>query len=186
MKELNSEVAHAMKGRSLYLRVPILVYFAYIFVRYLNSNNYESILHPLSVGTYKLGYLVFSWMGTFMGILGGLILQLGAPIVAIFNLYFLGDFFVLFLSFGWLSTSFFIVARYVTDAYTMGMPLLGPFSERNLTYDWNYFLTQASLLPYAKFIAFFCNVLACAAMFICLIGGLWLLIKIMKNGSRSQ
>jgi hypothetical protein len=187
LKELNSEVAHAMKGRSLYLRVPILIYFAYVFVRHLNSYNYESIiLYPPIVGTYELGYFVFSWMGAFMGILGGLIFQLGAPIVAMFNFYFLGDFFALFFSFGWLSTSFFIVARHVTDARAMGIPLLGPFSERNLSYDWNYFLTQAGLLPYTRLITLFCKVLACVAMPICLIGGLWLLIQVKKNGSRAQ
>jgi hypothetical protein len=185
-KELKSEAVHSARGRSFYLRLPILIYLAYVFIRHLTDPNYESILYPLTVGTHELGHFAFSWMGEFMGVLGGLTFQLGVPIVAIFNFYFLGDFFALFFSFGWLSTSLFLIARYVTDARVLGAPLLGPFSERNIVKDWNYFLTRADLLPYARFIAFFCKVLACAAMLICLIGGLWFLIQAKKNSSRAK
>lgn len=185
MKELNSELLHSTKNKSFYLRLPILIYFVYIFCGHLNRYDYESILHPLNLGTYELGHFVFSWMGEFMGILGGLAFQAGAPLVAILNFYYQGDFFALFFSFGWLSTSLFLIARYVTDARIMGIPLLGPFTERNLSYDWNYFLTRIGLLPYARFITFICQVLACLAMFICFIGGLWFLIHTKKNSSRA-
>lgn len=166
--------------------MPVLIYFAYVFVRHLNSYNYESILYPLTVGTHELGHFAFSWMGEFMGVLGGLIFQLGVPIVVILIFYFRGDFFALFCSFGWLSTSLFLIARYVTDALVMGIPLLGPFSERNILKDWNYFFTQTGLLPYARFMALFCKFFACAAMFICLLGGLWFLIQVKKNSSGVQ
>ena len=181
LKELNSEVVHAVRGGGLYLRVPILIYFAYVFIRHLNSYNYESILYPLSVGTHELGHFAFSWMGEFMGVSGGLVFQLGVPIVAILNFYFRGDFFALFFCFGWLSTSLFLIARYVTEARAIGMPLIGPFSERKLFYDWHYFLTRLGLLPYTGFISFSLKVLACVAMLICLIGGLWLLILAKRN-----
>ena len=153
---------------------------------HLNSYDYESILYPLTVGTHELGHFAFSWMGEFMGVLGGLIFQLGVPILAIFNFYFRGDFFALFFSFGWLSTAFFLIARYITEARAMGIPLIGPFSARNLSYDWNYFLTQTGLLPYTRPIAIFCKVFAYAAMLICLIGGAWLLILVKRNSSEAK
>lgn len=175
---------HASRSKSLYLRLPILIYFAYVFVRHLNSYNYESVLYPLTIATYELGYFAFSWMGDFMAVLGGLIFQLGAPILAVLNFYFRGDFFALCFSFGWLSASLFIIARCVTQAQIMGMRLIGFFSERNILGDWHYFLTRTGLLSYVKFIPFALKVLACLAMSICLVGGLWLLMLAKRNSSR--
>jgi len=168
------------------LRLPILIYLAYVFIGHLSSFNFKSILYPLTVGMYELGYFTFSWMGEFIGVLGAVVFQLGTPIVAIFTCYFLGDFFALFFSFGWLSTSLFLIARYVTDAYAAGLPLIGPFSERNIVRDWNYFLIQAGLLPHARFIAVISKIMACAAMLICLIGGAWFLRQAKKNSLKAE
>lgn len=168
------------------MRLPILIYMAYVFIRHLVHPYYQSVLYPLTVGTHELGHFAFSWMGEFMGVIGGLLFQLGVPVVSIINFYFLGDFFALFFSLGWLSTSLFLIARFVTAARLTGEALIGPFSERNIIKDWNYFLTSADLLPYAGFIVFFCKVLACLTMLICLSGGLWFLIQAKKNSSRHK
>ena len=91
---------HASKGKSLYLRVPILIYFVYLFVSHLNGLNNWNVLNPLSIASYELGHFAFSWMGGFMAVLGGMIFQLGLPIVAVLNFYFRGDFFAMMFSFG--------------------------------------------------------------------------------------
>jgi hypothetical protein len=181
LKEINSEVVHASKSKSLYLRLPILIYFVYLLFSHLNGLNYGNIIYPFSIATYELGHFACFWMGVFIAVLGGMIFQLGLPIVAILTFYFRGDFFAMCFSFGWLSISLFVLVRFVIEARAIGMPLIGPFSERNILGDWYYFLTQAGLLPYTKFISFALKASAFLAMFICLAGGFWLLILAKKN-----
>lgn len=169
------------QGRSWLVRLPLMIWFSYVFFRHLNSYTYGSILAPANLGIHELGHFLFSPLGQFLGILGGTILQLAAPIILMVNFYNQGDFFAITLCFGWLSTNLFNVATYVADARLMNLPLVSPFGVENVIHDWNYLLGKMGLLQYDTTIAFLLRCAAVISMLACLLAGFWVLWQMKRN-----
>jgi len=155
-------------------------------VRHWSNPEYRSILGPLNLGLHELGHFIFSFFGDFLGILGGTFFQVLAPLFGVVNFYRQSDFFAIALSFGWLSTSLFDVATYVADARAMNLTLVSPFGGDDVVHDWNYLLTRMGLLQQDALLAFIFKCAATLAMLICLIGGFWLLLQMMKESSSLQ
>jgi len=169
------------QGRNWLVRLPLMVWFSYVFFKHLDSPVYGSILAPANLGVHELGHFLFSPLGEFLGILGGTILQLAAPVVLMVNFYHQGDFFAITLCFGWLSTSLFNAATYVADARLMNLPLVSPFGVENVIHDWNYLLGKMRLSQYDTSIAFILRCAAGISMLICLLAGFWILWQMKKN-----
>ena len=106
-------------------------------------------------------------------------MQLFIPVYGIFNFIHQRDYFACFFCFGWLSTNCFSIAAYVADARSQTMPLvtLGGGKARH---DWNYLLSQVGWLEYDIMISHMWQIFAWMSMGICLIGGLWLILR-MEN-----
>jgi len=169
------------QGRSWAVRLPLMIWFSYVFYRHLNSPTYGSILAPVNLGVHELGHFLFSPLGEFVGILGGTALQLAAPVILMVNFYHQGDFFAITLCFGWLSTNLFNVATYLADARLMSLPLVSPFGVENVIHDWNYLLDKMRLLQYDTAIASMLRFDAVISMLICLVAGFWVLWQMKKN-----
>jgi len=163
------------QNKNWLIRLPFLIWFAYIFVRSLQDPMYGSVLSWLNLGIHELGHVVLMPFGLFIHVLGGTLFQLAAPIFSLFNFYRQDDYFSICLSFGWLSTSLFDTARYVSDARSLNLPLATIFGNDNPIHDWNYLLDKLHLLPFDLGISIFVKVLASIAMLTCLISGGWLL-----------
>ncbi|MDD5432106.1 MAG: hypothetical protein PHO70_03865 [Candidatus Omnitrophica bacterium] len=169
------------KGKSWIWRLPFLLLFCYFLIRYWKNPEYTCILSPLTLGVHELGHFVFAFLGQFMGILGGSLLQLFAPLALAFNFYRQKDYFAIALSFGWLSTSLFDMARYVADARAMELPLVSPFGIDSVIHDWNFILNKIGLLRYDTSISFALKIFASIMMLICLLSGAWLLLKMAEK-----
>lgn len=168
------------KGKSPSWRFLILLLFAYMFIRYLFSPDYTSLLSPLNLGIHELGHLVFSFFGNFLAVLGGTLLQVIVPVFSVINFYWQRDFFAIALSFGWLSTSFFDAARYIGDARAMSLPLVSPFGAGDTIHDWNYLLNRMGLLKFDIAIASIVKFLAFLSMLVCFSYGAWLLRQMRR------
>ena len=180
--ELFLEAKSSCQGKNWCVRVPFLLWCGYVLIKYWTNPSYTSILSPLNLGIHELGHLVFSFMGEFMGILGGTLLQILAPLFGIFNFYRQSDFFAIALSFGWLSVSLFDVARYVADASVMELPLVSPFGGGDsVIHDWNYLLSRIGLLQYDTFCALLIKGASTLSMLLCLAGGSWVLLQMRKS-----
>jgi len=164
-------------------RLAILACFLYFLVKYWSRPDYTCIISGLNLGIHELGHLVFSFLGEFIGILGGTLLQIAAPIFSVINFYRQNDFFAIALSFGWLSTSLFDSARYISDASAMNLPLVSPFGGRgeNTIHDWNYLLSKFGLLRFDTVLGFLVKILATVSMITCLLVGGWLLLEMKKS-----
>jgi len=178
---MRSEAAAWCQGRHWQVRALFLLWFAYCLVKHWSNPEYRSILAAFNLGIHELGHFVFSPLGEFIGILGGTLLQILAPFIGMLNFYRQSDFFAIALSFGWLSTSIFDVAAYLADARTMNLPLVSPFGWGNPIHDWNYLLTRMGMLKYDTVLAFLLRCVATGTMFICLMGGFWLLLQMGKG-----
>ena len=80
-------VAEWGQGRTRLGRLPIVIFFGYLFVRYLQDSNYHSIFGGLNLGVHEFGHLVFGPFGQWLGIAGGTIVQLLAPLSSFVMFY---------------------------------------------------------------------------------------------------
>ncbi|MCK9603901.1 MAG: hypothetical protein M0R66_06065 [Candidatus Omnitrophica bacterium] len=181
-RDIRQEALDWCKGKNWQWRLLILAWFAYVLFRHLNDPMYNSILGALNLGIHELGHFVFGFFGNFLGVLGGTLLQCFVPVLSVANFYRQRDFFAIALSFGWLSTNFFDVARYIADARAMELPLVSPFGM-GVIHDWNHLLGRMGLLEYDHMFSFSIKVLAVISMLACLVAGGWLIwqMKLQKE-----
>lgn len=185
-QSIRNEAIEWSRGKSWYVRLPLLIYFCYCFIRHISDPMYGGVLSGLNLGIHELGHFIFCFMGSFLAVAGGTIFECAVPVFAVFNFYRQGDFFAIALSFGWLSTCFFDVARYVADARLMELPLVSAFGGEDVVHDWNYLLSRMNMLQYNDIIAMMFKLGAIVSMSLCLIAGTWLLRQMMKNGKRKE
>lgn len=157
-------------------RLPFLVWFAYLLVRYLQNPRYWNVFSYLNLGIHELGHYVFAFFGTFIHVLGGTLLECLAPLFGVINFYRQRDYFAISVCFGWLSTTLFGVAVYVADARAMELPLVTPLGlDTSVTHDWNYLLGSVGLLQYDTALGLLIRCAAVISMLVCLVTGAYLL-----------
>jgi hypothetical protein len=179
---LKDDAIEWCKGKNWLLRLPLLLFFIYVLVRHLSDPMYTSVIGPLNLGIHEIGHFIFAFLGQFLGVAGGTILQLSVPVFAVFNFYRQRDFFAIALSFGWLSTNFFNVATYAADARRLELPLVSPFGGgEGVVHDWEYLLSTMNLLNYDTFIAGIFKALGIISMLVCFAAGSWLLYRMILS-----
>ena len=171
------------KGRSWLVRLPVVLFFIYILVRYLGNSSYRSIFDGVNYGVHEFGHALFSPFGQTMNIAGGSAFEILAPAIVMLGFLRQGDFFAISFAFGWLSTALFHVAVYVADASSMQLELVAPwgFGEENIIHDWNYLLSHFNMLQYDSTLALVLRCVAVLSMLVCIIGGSWLLFQMMRR-----
>ncbi len=140
------------RGRVWWYRAPVLLLFAYILLRHLQDPMYSSIFDGINLVIHEAGHLAFSYFGEFLGIAGGTIFQLMAPIVAGFAFYRQKDYFAVTVALFWLGTNFIDVGVYAGDARAQLLPLVSPTSGDPL-HDWYYLLAATGNLQNDTLIA---------------------------------
>jgi len=185
VRSQQEQVREWCRGRNGYARIPLWLFFAYIFIRHVMSIEYQSIIYPLNLGIHELGHLIFSFAGPFFNTLGGSLVESLAPIVGMWNFYVQEDYFALTMCFGWYSTALFSVARYVDDARAMKGPLVSPFGAGE-GHDWNYLLGQMGLLSFDHVIAGIIWWAAILSMTVCLVVGGWIILSMIIQPHREN
>jgi hypothetical protein len=161
-------------GRSWQLRLPLLLYFAWVFQHHLKNPFYDSFLGFLNLGIHELGHFVWAPFGETAGFLGGSLSQCLVPVIALLMFYRQRDFFAIAIAFCWLSTNLFSVSTYVADAVTQQLMLVSPVSG-DPTHDWGYLLARWGKLSHAREIGGTIRQLAVVSMLLGLAGGAWVL-----------
>ncbi len=168
------------EGRFPFLRLALLIFFAYIWVRHQNDWLYSSIFKGLNLGIHELGHFLFQPFGKFLYVAGGTIAQCGAPIIGMFIFLRQKDYFGIAVAFGWLSTNFYDVGTYAADARLRELPLVSPFGME-AQHDWTYLLTEMNLYTKDQAVGLFFRRLGWMSMLICLVFGMWLLFQMFKT-----
>ena len=114
------------------------------FFRYLQNPETWGIIDSFNLLMHEAGHWIFAIFGETIGILGGSLTQIFIPIIFIvyFFLFQMQMFSASILLF-WLSQNILNVARYVGDAVTMQLPLIG---GENVIHDWNFLFVKFGLL----------------------------------------
>ncbi len=156
-------------GRSWWPRALVLAYLAYAGYRHLTDSEYGSLFSGITLAIHELGHVLFGPFGEWLGVAGGSITQLGAPIAVALIFLRQRDYFGVAVGGAWLSMSLSNLAVYVADARAEELPLVS-LGGGDVVHDWNYLLGSVRLLPHDTEIAGLVRVAAFAA----LAGSVWL------------
>ncbi|MDP8266389.1 MAG: hypothetical protein P9M07_05525 [Candidatus Aceula meridiana] len=185
VSDMKENITEWCEERNGFFRLPLLIWFAYLLIRYLGNPDYQSIFGNLNLGIHELGHIVFSFDGRFLAVSGGTMLQLLAPFFLALNFLRQSDYFATVLCSGWLSTNFFNVATYAGDAQAMVLPLVTiGGATPDVSHDWNYMLTQMGILSFDSAVAFFFRACGFLSMGFCLVFGGWMIFLMIKNPSK--
>lgn len=112
---------------------------------------YTSILSNINLIFHESGHAIIFFLGSFMQILGGSIMQILVPTILV--AYFLAKqkpYESALLSL-WVADNFFNVSTYAGNAIKLQLPLLGDLGPES--HDWYNILNGLNLLKYTQFIA---------------------------------
>ena len=167
--QADSELNTWLKGRSWYVRVPVLLFCLWQMFGWFGDADRHTIFFGLNLGIHEAGHLLTTGFGMIVSAAMGSGLQCLAPIAAAALFLRQRDFFALGLCLTWEASNLFYVAWYVNDAVKMEGQLLS-VGGGDAYHDWNFLLDQFGMLGQEGWIANLIRLVAYA----CAIGGvLW-------------
>jgi hypothetical protein len=116
---------------------------------------------------HEAGHAIFFFLGEFLQIAAGSLLQVGIPLSIVFYFFFQKKNFSSYVTLFWVGQSIVNVSVYAGDAVRMQLPLLGGVS---VIHDWNYLLSSLHLLWATEYIAGFLYILG----YVCYAGATYL------------
>lgn len=162
-------------GRQWVPRALLLAYFAYVGVRHLRDPLYSSIFGGINLGIHEAGHLVFGFLGEWLMVAGGTILQCAAPILATWLLLRQGDWFGLPVGGFWEATNLYNVATYMADARAQELPLVTiGGGEPAVAHDWAYLLESVGLLEHDERLAGLVRIAAFLLLWGSVLLGAWM------------
>lgn len=162
------------KGRSWIVRLPILLWFAYLLMKLIKNPGGTGLFWGINFGIHEFGHVLFRPFGDILGLAGGSILQCLFPIIFMFAFLRYKDFFAISFCLGWLSSNIFFVSWYITDAAYSGPIAVNPFGNAGL-HDWYNLLAHFLYLHKAVEIGYTVKLFGIIVMALCLTSGFWLL-----------
>jgi len=184
-RRLLSEIDAGCDGRWWHVRIPVLAFLAWVWIRHAQDPRYQSVFKGLNLGIHELGHYVFGPFGDIPGVLGGSVLQCLVPLIAAAMFVRQRDGFAVCFAFGWLGTNLFEVATYAGDAVKMSLPLVTPGGGHPI-HDWNYFLGNYGWLRHTDAVAAWHRAAAHASMVVSLGGGTWVVSRMMAAAMREH
>jgi hypothetical protein len=176
---MNDALVWCGEERSVLARLPVFAYGVFLL--------WKVALHPdlftpfdfLDLGIHEMGHVAFSPFGQWLGIAGGSIAQLLAPLFGAWQFLRQRDYFAAAFALAWLGESLGNLSVYIADSRAQELPLANLFGGDPI-HDWNYLLTTTHHLAQDHIYALRAQVLGFlfVAAFIWL-GG-WLLIQIFR------
>jgi hypothetical protein len=180
MADFFAEAAAWAEGRWWQWRAPLLALLAWDGVRHLRDAEQGGFFAGITFGVHEFGHLLFAFFGEFMTVLGGSLTQLLIPLATALLLYRSRDFFGIAVAGAWLSSSLIDLARYIGDARTLDLDLVG-FGE-NAVHDWAFLLGRVGWLPYDVRLASLTRGIGVVVLLASLGFGGWLVLQMGRRG----
>ena len=166
------------RGRMWIPRAVLLLYLVYADYRLFSDPESSTMFSGITLAVHELGHVIFGFAGHFIGSLMGSGTQVLVPIIVMILFLRQRDYFAISVGAFWLSFSLFELARYVGDARSMDLPLVGLSSDPE--HDWHYLLGATHMLPLDTTFAFLIRVLAFCIGAASLVFAVWLLNEMRK------
>ena len=175
------DAAQWSEGRSWHWRLPLLAALAWIGVRHLAEPEYWSIFMGLTLALHEAGHILFAPFGETMGVAGGSLAQLLAPLVAARLLRRQRDWFGVAVGGCWLAFSLANLATYIGDARAGELPLVSVGEGDEVIHDWNHLLDLAGWLHLDASFARLARVLSGGTLLLSVGFGGWLCRRMMTS-----
>jgi hypothetical protein len=179
------DARHAAAGKTWQPRALLLLLCGWIFLRHLNDPTYTGIVKGLNLALHEIGHVLFGFLGEFIGIMGGTLFQLAAPLIAFWMFYRQRDYFALGIALCWLGTNFFDVAIYAADAKLQALPLVSIGGAEPM-HDWFIMLAETDLLNHDKTIGGLFRALGVLSFLAGLGFGGWVLLQMRAAPNTQQ
>jgi hypothetical protein len=102
------------------------------------------LIDGVNLVIHEAGHLIFSFLGEFIMIAGGSLLQVIMPALFVGYFWYHSKYFSAALVLFWVGESILNVSVYAGDSLALQLPLLG---GQDSVHDWNYLLGSLNLLP---------------------------------------
>jgi hypothetical protein len=169
------EAAEWSRGRWWQWRAALLCYLAWDGIKHLRDPEAGGIFAGITFGVHEFGHLLFAFFGEFMTIAGGSLNQLLIPIATGVVLYHYRDFFGITAAGAWLASSLMDLARYIGDATSFDLDLIG-FGE-DAQHDWAWLLGRLDGLGHASQLATITRGAGAVVLLASLVFGAWLCVR---------
>ncbi len=172
-------------GRTIVFSGVFILGLKFIFSTIESNYATESFMHLINLPFHEAGHVFFGPFGRFIASLGGSLAQILVPLIC-FGVLLLKtrDTFGASITLWWTGESLIDLSPYINDARSLSLPLLGGNVGHSAPYgfhDWEFLLTESSLLQYDHFIARLSFLTGAVLIIISLIWGCSLLFKQYKN-----
>lgn len=183
-------VAERVRGRTWWLRAPLLLVFVWILHGYLDDPLNTSIFDGMNLAFHEIGHAAFLWFGSRMlTVAGGTIFQLGIPIAAgVYLLHKQRDPFGAAVCLFWLGTALFGAGVYAADARAQALPLVSPFGPVDVdSHDWTVMLMRYGMLSRDEVIGAWLRRAGVLAMIASIATAAWVLrVMATEEGERRK
>jgi hypothetical protein len=173
------DVDYWCEGRWWPIRLPLWLYFVYVWVQHVREPQYWCLFDGLNLGIHEFGHYLFGPFGDLTGAYGGSLLQCLVPVMGVLMFLRQRDYFAITIAFGWLATNQFDVAVYVGDAVAKRLQLVTPGGGEPI-HDWNYILATLGWLRHTETLARLHWIAGHASMTVCVMGGAWVLWRMIR------
>ncbi len=146
--------------------LPSLFFLPIILFLISNRGDFIPILDHFNLLIHEGGHGIFSIFNDFIYTLGGSLMQIIIPLLFIFYSYTNRKRIALRISLIFLGENLMNIGRYVADARSQTIPLLG---GKNVYHDWTYILSRINMLEYDHTFETILFIIACILFLITLI-----------------
>jgi len=129
-----------------------------------DNNGYISIIDDANLLFHEAGHLIFGLFGDTMGLYGGTLGQLAIPIICGIAFLRQESLFSVSVVSLWFFENFFNIARYMADARSRMLPLVGGGEH-----DWTNILTRWGVLQYDTTLATILRIMGWTGLFLTLL-----------------
>lgn len=144
-----------MKTRaSLWIYVPLWIFFVYLYVQILNFNQgaitniFLGAMYFIQFGIHEAAHIVVGFLPPAFVAASGSVSEVVFTCLLVFVTLRAKAYFAAIFSLLWCMLAFTSMGNYVADASTQLMPLIGPSADP--VHDWNYVFSELNMLGAAS------------------------------------
>jgi hypothetical protein len=145
-------VVYSMTGL-LFLLMGIQVLFPKLPVPFIRL--FVSAFASVDFIAHEFGHVIFGFLGSFIGVMGGTLAQLFLPVICFLLSLRRRQWVGMSIFAFWIGQSLVQISAYIRDARTQALKLFSPWSllgGGQAIHDWHYLLEKTGLLPADQFL----------------------------------
>jgi hypothetical protein len=145
-------VVYSMTGL-LFLIMGIQVLFPKITIPIIGL--FISAFASVDFIVHEFGHVIFGFLGTFIGVMGGTLAQLFIPAICLYLSFWRRQWVGMSIFAFWIGQSLLQISAYIRDARPQTLKLFSPWSllgGGQAIHDWHYLLEKTGLLPADQFL----------------------------------